>query len=95
MGSCERGTADGNAARKRKSGEEERMSRLAGAGGAAECALMNAQPNAEGGEWLCGNFLQNHGCSLQAKMWFNQDVRLSPDRSISLGLYAKTTVSPR
>jgi len=40
---------------------EERMSRLAGAGGAAESALMNAQPNAEGGEWLCGKFLQNHG----------------------------------
>ena len=43
------------------------MSRLAGAGGAAECALMNAQTYAKRGEWLCGNDLQRHGQSLQAK----------------------------
>ena len=43
------------------------MSRLAGAGGAAECALMNAQASAERGGRLCGNFLRRHGSSLQAK----------------------------
>ena len=42
------------------------MSRLAGAGGAAECALMNAQASAERGGRLCGNFLRRHGSSLQA-----------------------------
>ena len=43
------------------------MSRLAGAGGAAESALMNAQPNAQRSGWLCGNFLRIHDVSLQAK----------------------------
>ena len=43
------------------------MSRLAGAGGAAECALMNAQASAKRGGRMCGNFLRRHGSSLQAK----------------------------
>ena len=47
------------------------MSRLAGAGGAAECALMNAQPSAAlHGRLrgcLCGNFSRSHRRSLQAK----------------------------
>jgi hypothetical protein len=46
---------------------EKEMSRLAGAGGAAESALMNAQAIAGRGERLCGNNLRSHGLSLQAK----------------------------
>ena len=66
MGSCERSAANANAAQAKSGGERE-MSRLAGAGGAAECALMNAQASAERGGRLCGNFLRRHGSSLQAK----------------------------
>ena len=46
---------------------KEKSSRLAGAGGAAESALMNAQTYAELGERLCGKILRNHARSLQAK----------------------------
>ena len=66
MGSCERSAADTNAAHERKAEGEKETLRLAGAGGAAECALMNAQSSAERGGRLCGNFLRRHGFSLQA-----------------------------
>ena len=44
------------------------MSRLAGAGGAAESALMNEQSNAQWSGWLCGKFVRSHNSSLQAKI---------------------------
>ena len=56
MGSCERGAANASVARKRTAEGEKEISRLAEAGGAAECALMNdhadpGQPEAGGVVW--------------------------------------------
>ena len=78
MGSCERGAANANVARKRKAEGKKEMSRLAGAGGAAERALMNdhadpGQPKAGG---IAGSEKCVHTIKFTGKMRRDQDVQL-------------------
>ena len=64
MGSCERSVANAHATRKQKTEGEKELSRLAGAGGAAESALMNAQATARSIERLTWSFCSVHCRSL-------------------------------
>ncbi len=67
------------------------MSRLAGAGGAAESALMNAQAHAERSGGLREKMIRIHAISLQAKMRRDQSLQLFAETSILLGLTSINT----
>ncbi len=62
------------------------MSRLAGAGGAAESALMNAQAHAERSGGLREKTIRIHAISLQAKIRRDQYIQLFAETYISLGI---------
>jgi hypothetical protein len=88
MGKCEHGIADANAARKQITEGEKETSRLAGAGGAAESALMNAQTNAEHSGELRETIFLVHAISLQAKIRCHQSRQLFATTSVAQGLGA-------